>query len=99
MNKVVYNSCYGGFGLSDEAVTWLETHGCPLNEVEGYCCDALPRHSPILVQCVEELGEKASGEYADLKIEEIEGNVYRIDEYNGRETIITPDDDLNWITI
>lgn len=47
------------------------------------------RHDPILVQVVEELGEKANGNYADLRIAEVDG-LYRIDEYDGAEGVETP---------
>ena len=58
---------------------------------------SVSRHDPILVQAVEELGEKAkgfnliNGSYADLQIEEVEG-LYRIDEYDGMERVMTPSD-------
>ena len=58
----------------------------------------IPRHHPDLVRCVEELGRKANGSYADLAIKEINGNVYRIELDDGNETIIEPQDDT-WITI
>lgn len=57
---------------------------------------AIPRHDPRLVQVVEELGEGASGECADLKIAEVDGR-YRIDEYDGKETVETPDS-YDWVT-
>ena len=47
----------------------------------------LPRHDPALVQVVEELGEEANGRNACLSVEEIPGNRYRIEEYDGIETI------------
>jgi len=54
------------------------------------------RHDPILVQVVEELGDKANGSYAKLAIAEVSGP-YRIDEYDGRETVKQPDG-YDWIT-
>ena len=103
--KVVYNSCYGGFGLSLKAVDWLKKKGCTLPEPEAdygiylqYLFDNLDRHNPLLVQCVEELGDDASGECAKLKICEIAGNVYRIDEYDGMETVVEPPDQ-DWISV
>ena len=53
------------------------------------------RHDPILVQVVEELGDKANGSYAKLAIEEVSGP-YRIDEYDGYETVKEPDG-YDWI--
>jgi hypothetical protein len=56
----------------------------------------ISRHDPILVQVVEELGGKANGDCAKLAIAEISGP-YRIDEYDGFESVETPDS-YNWIT-
>jgi hypothetical protein len=50
----------------------------------------------VLVQVVEELGEKANDSFADLYIVELPaGTVYRIDEYDGRESVMT-NDDYDW---
>jgi hypothetical protein len=54
------------------------------------------RHDPVLVQVVEELGDKANGTCAKLKIDEVDGP-YRIDEYDGFESVETPDS-YDWIT-
>ena len=53
------------------------------------------RHDPVLVQVVEELGEKANGECAKLAIAEVSGP-YRIDEYDGSESVESPDS-YDWI--
>ena len=109
MNKVVYNSCYGGFSLSKEAAERLaELDNKEMQESLDMCKDNPyllhnnyfygNRHDPLLVQVVEELGEKASGNCADLKIYYLKGNQYRIDEYDGLETVQEPDD-YNWILI
>lgn len=46
------------------------------------------RDWPLLIQCVEELGDKASGKHATLKIVEIPDDVeYEIEEYDGNEHI------------
>jgi hypothetical protein len=55
----------------------------------------ITRHDPILVQVVEELGDKANGMCAKLAIEEVSGP-YRIDEYDGYETVKQPDG-YDWI--
>ena len=48
------------------------------------------RTDPILVQVVEELGSKADGSCAKLTIETLEkGTLYRINEYDGYESIET----------
>jgi len=122
MTKVVYNNCYGGFGLSHKAVMrYAELKGITLyafdydkkrltdEEAEkefsvNYCTTeeysnehywsmydlSNDRSDPVLVQVVEELGDKADGSYASLKIREIaEGTLYRIDEYDGNESVMT----------
>lgn len=48
----------------------------------------IERHDPALVQAVEELGNKASGEFAKLSVVEIPDNIdYEISEYDGYEHI------------
>jgi hypothetical protein len=80
--KVVINSSYGGYGLSQEAKARLK---------EEYGKWSIPRHDPILIQVIEELGsDRASGNHAQLKIVEIVGRTYRIEEYDGMESVVTP---------
>lgn len=51
------------------------------------------RKDPVLVQVVEELGEEANGDHASLAIEDVPaGSKYRIDEYDGNERVMQPDD-------
>lgn len=57
---------------------------------EQYVLNAreVDRHHPLLIQVVEEMGEKANGGCAALKIVEIPDDVeYVIDEYDGNEHI------------
>lgn len=65
-----------------------------------YCasCD-IPRHHPLLIECVERLGKEANGIFSELTICEIEGNLYRIENYDGQENIIVPDDEFTYIDI
>lgn len=127
MTKIVYNSSYGGFGLSHEAIMrYAEIKGITLYDHRswGYSYATVPweeydriyeecrkehnyrrsneltfsdlsisRTDPALVQVVEELGDDANGTYAKLLIEELPaGTLYRIDEYDGNETVMTQDD-------
>ena len=138
MTKVVYNACYGGFGLSKEACqrywdikgqqVWIEDEKLGMFTVwltppeerptknknwnsmstderiarnrahseQTWYNRNVDRHDPVLVQVVEELGDKANGEYAKLRIEEVYGS-YRIDEYDGSERVMTAPD-YDWIT-
>ena len=132
MTKIVYNACYGGFSLSDEAIMrYAEIKGITLYSSKSkygltcyYLCTPeeyerieaeesanptapgrydrsnamyfsdrdIERNDPALVQVVEELGDKANGRCAMLRIEEIpSGTLYRIDEYDGNESIETKD--------
>lgn len=92
MTKIVYNACYGGFGLSQKAIDrYWEIKGEPLPK-DWWDMD-VHRTDPILVQVVEELGEGANARCADLKIRELKkGTIYRIDEYDGNESIVTQDE-------
>lgn len=81
MLEIVINTCYGGFGLSEEA--------CKMIGLENRFED-IDRDDPRLVKAVRTLGEKANGFCAKLKIAEIplEATDYFINEYDGMESII-----------
>ena len=85
MQRIVINICYGGFGLSEEAESrYREITGeyWPMFRWE------VKRDDPMLIRVIEELGDKASGKYADLKIVEIpDGVQWQIDEYDGNEWV------------
>ncbi len=96
--KIVYNTCFGGFSLSDEAEALYnkmrESAGLPLLD---YCGRDMLRTDPLLVAVVEAMGEKANGMCADLAIFELpKGARYRIDEYDGSERVMTIDD-YKWL--
>lgn len=93
--KVVVNTCFGGFALSDEAYGWLqERYGLAEDQVRK-----LSRHDKRLVECVETLGSyKARGMYSEIEVETIHENRYYIEEYDGLEIILTPET-TDWITI
>lgn len=126
MKKVVFNKCYGGFGLSRDAVLLLLLNGFELEATplastgwaveefslsgpdgirahsdfafllkDGICYSAdnvrrniALRSHPVLIEVVESLGSRANGPYAELAIEELKAHdVYRIDDYDGLETV------------
>ena len=145
--KIVLNGCYGGFGLSYEAMAlclhaknreaffyadistyddYTKVHKykrVTLPEIRSsqyymiYCTttdqgeylfkfpedvvnlNAVDRTDPTLISVVEIMGpQAASGRFASLYIEEIPVDTqYRIDEYDGIESIITKEDD-DWKT-
>lgn len=70
--KVAINKCYGGFGLSKKAYEFLglewDGYGYAYSDVES-------RTDPELIKCIETLGERANGSFADLKIVEIPDDV------------------------
>ena len=102
--KLVINSDYGGFGLSHEAILrYFELIGAkprieerPTSIIPYYYYvddefwydDKIDRADPALVQVVEELGEKANGRCAKLKVVDIPDDIeYYIDEYDGIESV------------
>jgi len=112
VTKIVYNACFGGFGLSEDAVRrYAELKGLIygsdgnehwhipyLSDSDGKRISAynIERTDPALVQVVEELGERANTRFSDLRIEDLPaGTKYRIDEYDGSESVMTIDC-YNW---
>ena len=101
--KIVINSDYGGFGLSDWATeVYAERKGISLTKekngswtsylLEGtkeyFEVREIPRNDPVLVAVVEELGSKANGFAASLKVVEIpEGVDWYVEEYDGNEWV------------
>jgi hypothetical protein len=103
--KVVINSDYGGFNLSDEATElYAKYKGIELRKAERepgsilgtdyYLGDEwfnyreLARNDTALVRVVQELGEKANGFCASLKLVDIPTDVqWQIEEYDGNEWV------------
>ena len=82
--KIVINACYGGFGLSKEALALFNERS---GTVATYDIE-IKRNDPILVEIVEQLGEAANGRFAELKVVEIPDDVvWGIEEYDGNEWI------------
>ena len=110
MTKIVINSCFGGFGLSDEAfekildrkgIAW-ESCVNKYDMVEHYNKGHVgeeehflysremleDRSDKDLVAVVEEMGAKANGQYAYLKVVEIPDDVeWDVEEYDGNEWV------------
>lgn len=116
MKKVVINTCFGGFGLSHEAMLrYAELKGVTvypytdpqykalkiytyyLKPEDPTAVDGrrptlstydIARDDPLLVQVVEEMGNKSFGQCAELKVVEIpDGAAWEIEEYDGNEHI------------
>ena len=82
--KIVINACYGGFGLSKEALALFNERS---GTVVTYDIE-IKRDNPILVEIVEQLGESANTRFSQLKVVEIPDDVeWGIEEYDGDEYI------------
>jgi len=89
--KIVINTCFGGFELSDEAIAMFrERKGITADERATYS-DELARDDVDLITVVEALGEKANTQYSELKVVEVPAWLrekgWLIEEYDGREYI------------
>lgn len=101
MVKVVYSACYGGFGISEEAAEMYNELKGPqspdLIDTKDYVRYDGSRHDPDFVKVVETLGDKANGTHAELYVLEIPGCEYRIEEYDGYESVEYPEEEQYWI--
>jgi hypothetical protein len=99
--KVFFNGCYGGFGVSERGAEWLLANGANpdkvtvRNDTEGlygfaYVYVGLERHDPLLVRMVETLKQAADGLHARLYVHQLDQPLYRINEYDGSETVEEP---------
>ena len=67
--------------LSDQEI-WDKAYSC------HYFDNEERRMDPILIEVIEELGTRANGRFANLKIVEVPDDVkWEIDDYDGMETI------------
>lgn len=99
--KVVINTCYGGFALSQKALNRLSELGSKYVSIfeeedfnEVYYNDVFDTYShefrtdEKVLQAVSELGEESWGTYSELKVIDIPDDViWQIDEYGGMEEI------------
>lgn len=89
--KLVINSDFGGFSISHEAEHWLLEKGMTIEQI----CE-LEEHNnranKLFVECVEELGKRAGGFCASLKVVEYEEQPYYIEEYDGAESVVLSSD-------
>ena len=84
--KVVINTCFGGFGLSELALVIIAER--KRVKVADFSVYDLDRDDYDLVTVVEGLGDKANGSHAKLKVVEIPADVaWQIEEYDGSEHI------------
>lgn len=78
--KLVINKCYGGFGLSEDALKALGVE----------YADEVERFDVRLVEMVEADAEAVGYSYSELKVVEIPdfATDWMIDEYDGFESIV-----------
>jgi len=86
MPKIVINTCFGGFGLSEES---LEDYKKRKNITdENFYHWDIPRDCPDLVAMVEEGGTDVDGIYSELKVVNVPDDVnWFIHEYDGMEHV------------
>ncbi len=83
MAELVRNAWYGKFCLSLEAKQWMSSRGF-------FDPENLPRHHPILIECVKTLGQNSFGPNSNLVISKVRDKYY-LESDRGFERIVTPD--------
>ena len=93
MPKIVFNACYGGFGLSNAALLEYNKRRQAANLPPARADCDIARTDPLLVEVIELLGSKANASHSNLLIRELpSGTKYRIDDYDGNEQVYTIDE-------
>jgi hypothetical protein len=103
--KIAINTTYGGFNISRQAAEWLRNRGHPeaIKAIaqreewaktddwfrQFYWIGPENRTDPLLIECIETLGEAAAGgNSAHIKIVEIPDDVeWELQDYDGTEWI------------
>ena len=80
---VVYNTCFGGFGLSDAIIEYIsECYGV---NIYPYTED---RQNIYLISTIQHKGEKfSSGEFSELALLWVYNDKFTISDYDGKESI------------
>lgn len=86
IQRIVINTCYGGFGLSEIAGERYKQMAGITDPTWSYY--EISRADPYLVQIVREMGMSANGKFSNLKIVEVPAGVeWEIAEYDGNEWV------------
>jgi hypothetical protein len=88
--EVLYNTCYGGWGISDKAMELYKLRNINDNSIELVYDELLCRTDPILIQIYNELGDEMNTKWCKIKIKKIPKkyeNYYFISEYDGKECV------------
>jgi len=88
MQRIVINASFGGFGLSDTALTLYRAYAGIKEDDPFYDFD-IERNDPILLQVIDQLGiDECEGRHSDLKVVEVpDGVEWEISEYDGKEHV------------
>jgi len=86
LQRIVINTCYGGFGLSERAEKRYKQLA-NISDIDWNYSEIL-RDDPYLVQVVRELGMAANGAHSNLKIVEVPAGIsWHITDYDGNEWV------------
>ena len=86
--KVVINTCFGGFSLSDAGEAEVTKRDRTLAEEQYPVGWNIERTHPVLVQMIEEDAVLYSGSSALLRVVEVPDDVeWHIHDYDGREHV------------
>jgi len=85
--KIVINTYYGGFGLSEKALEEYKQKA-NITDPDFYYWD-IPRTCPILIEMVERMmSDTLNDSFSNLKVVEIPDDVeWQIEDYDGAEWI------------
>ena len=86
--SVMYNACFGGFGLSAAAIAEYRRR-CP-NAEEDLPDYRIPRHDPVMVAIVREMGAAANDRFSQIHLRTLPAHYekyYAIREYDGMESV------------
>ena len=89
MIPIMYNTCYGGFSLSEAAITEYNRRKSPDRPKLNAMGMHIDRTDPLLIQIIREMGKQANG-MCDIRLDHIPPqykNNYYIQEYDGTETV------------
>jgi len=90
MIPIMYNTCYGGFSLSEAAITEYNRRKSPDTPRLDAMGRDIDRTDPLMIQIFREIGKQANGMCADIRLDHIPPqykNNYYIQEYDGTETV------------
>lgn len=97
MIGVLYNSCYGGFTISEHAIKTynikmleIDSNYKPIEVDTQECYKRVKRHDPIMIEVYNQIGFYFNTGYSNVKVEYIKKkyeDFYYISEYDGLESV------------